>query len=78
MMTFLILEQNFNVLLVVLLRGMLSFVCIVLVWLLGMLGVTLGIATGNLIHVLLVIAVVVILYNIIFGRSALNFCQTRH
>ena len=47
-----------------------AVICIV-IWVLGMLGVVQGIATGNLIHILLVIAVVVILYNIISGRKPL-------
>lgn len=51
-------------------RSILYLVALVLiiVWLLGILGVVDGIATGNLIHVLLVIAVIVLLYNIISGR----------
>ena len=47
-----------------------AVICIV-VWLLGFLGVVPGLATGNLIHILLVIAVIAILYNIISGRKAL-------
>ena len=47
-----------------------AVICIV-VWLLGLLGIVPGIATGGLIHILLVIAVIVILYNIISGRKAL-------
>ncbi|WP_228851308.1 lmo0937 family membrane protein [Aegicerativicinus sediminis] len=47
-----------------------AVVCII-AWLLGMLGVIPGLATGSLIHVLLVIAVIVILYNIISGRKPL-------
>lgn len=46
-------------------------ICII-VWLLGMLGVVEGLSTGYLVHVLLVIAVVVILYNIITGRKPLD------
>ena len=45
-------------------------ICII-IWLLGMLGVVPGLATGNLIHILLVIAVIVILYNIISGKKVL-------
>lgn len=45
-----------------------AVICIV-VWLLGFLGVVPGIATGNLIHILLVIAIIVILYNLISGRG---------
>lgn len=54
-------------------RGILwlvAVICIV-VWLLGFLGVMPGIGTNSLIHVLLVIAVIVILYNIITGRKPL-------
>ena len=47
-----------------------AVVCIIL-WALGLLGVISGIATGSLIHILLVIAIVVILYNIISGRKPL-------
>lgn len=47
-----------------------AVICIV-VWLLGLLGVIPGLATGSLVHILLVIAVVVILYNIISGRKPL-------
>ncbi|MGB6150939.1 MAG: lmo0937 family membrane protein [Pricia sp.] len=47
-----------------------AVICIV-VWLLGMLGVIPGMGTGSLIHVLIVIAVIVILYNIISGRKVL-------
>lgn len=54
-------------------RGILWLVAVILivVWLLGFLGVVDGIGTGSLIHVLLVIAVIVILYNIISGRKPL-------
>lgn len=45
-------------------------ICII-IWLLGMLGVIPGLATGSLIHILLVIAVIVILYNIISGKKVL-------
>ncbi len=54
-------------------RGILwlvAVICIV-VWLLGFLGVVPGIGTNSLIHVLLVIAIIVILYNIISGRKPL-------
>ena len=55
-------------------RSILWLVAVVLivVWLLGMLNVVPGIATGNLLHILLVIAVVVILYNVISGRKPLD------
>lgn len=41
-----------------------AVICIV-VWLLGFLGVIPGLATGNLIHILLVLAIIAILYNLI-------------
>ncbi|MBC2838708.1 lmo0937 family membrane protein [Robiginitalea sp. SC105] len=47
-----------------------AVICIV-AWLLGLLGVIPGIGTSYLIHILLVIAVIVILYNIISGRKPL-------
>lgn len=47
-----------------------AVVCIV-VWLLGILDIIPGMGTSSLIHVLLVIAVIIILYNIISGRGAL-------
>ncbi|SEM26933.1 hypothetical protein SAMN04488008_11376 [Maribacter orientalis] len=45
-------------------------ICII-IWLLGMLGIVPGLATGSLVHILLVIAVIVILYNIISGKKVL-------
>jgi len=45
-----------------------AVICII-VWLLGMLGIGAGMALGNLIHILLVIAVIAVLYNIISGRK---------
>lgn len=54
-------------------RGLLwlvAVICIV-VWLLGMLDVVPGLGTNSLIHILIVIAVVVILYNVISGRKPL-------
>ena len=47
-----------------------AVICII-VWLLGLLGIIKGLATGNLIHVLLVIAIITILYNVISGRKPL-------
>ncbi|GMN04688.1 hypothetical protein MTsPCn5_00760 [Croceitalea sp. MTPC5] len=47
-----------------------AVICIV-VWLLGLLGIIPGLSTGGLIHVLLVIAVIVVLYNIISGKKPL-------
>lgn len=55
-------------------RGILwlvALICIAL-WLLGMFGVIEGIGSRSLIHILLVIAIVVILYNIISGRRPLD------
>ncbi len=46
-------------------------ICII-IWILGLIGVGNGMGLGNLIHVLLVIAIVVILYNIIAGRKPLD------
>ena len=54
-------------------RGLLwlvAVICIV-VWLLGMLDIIPGLGTNSLIHILIVIAVVVILYNVISGRRPL-------
>ena len=47
-----------------------AVVCII-AWLLGMLGIIPGLGTGSLIHILLVIAIIVILYNVISGRKPL-------
>ena len=47
-----------------------AVICII-IWVLGMLGIVPGLATGSLVHILLVIAVVVVLYNIISGRKPL-------
>ncbi|RMA64880.1 lmo0937 family membrane protein [Ulvibacter antarcticus] len=47
-----------------------AVICII-AWLLGFLGVIPGLGTSSLIHILLVIAIVVILYNIISGRKPL-------
>ncbi|MEI3791151.1 MULTISPECIES: lmo0937 family membrane protein [Chryseobacterium] len=47
-----------------------AVICIV-IWLLGMLNIVPGISTGYLVHVLLVIAIIVILYNIISGKRPL-------
>jgi len=40
-------------------------------WVLGFFGIVSGMGTGSLIHVLLVIAVIAVLYNIISGRKPL-------
>ncbi len=47
-----------------------AVICII-VWLLGLLDVIPGMGTNSLIHVLIVIAVIIILYNIISGRKVL-------
>ena len=47
-----------------------AVICII-GWLLGILGIIPGLGTNSLIHILLVIAVIVILYNIITGRKPL-------
>ncbi|HXJ99339.1 MAG TPA: lmo0937 family membrane protein [Gelidibacter sp.] len=47
-----------------------AVICIV-IWILGFFGIVQGLATSSLIHILLVIAVIVILYNIISGRKPL-------
>ncbi|WP_431136732.1 lmo0937 family membrane protein [Psychroserpens mesophilus] len=49
---------------------LIAVICII-GWLLGLLGIIPGIGTSSLIHVLLVIAIIVILYNIITGRKPL-------
>ena len=48
-----------------------AVICII-VWLLGMIGVVPGLSTGYLVHILLVIAVIVVLFNIISGRKPLE------
>ncbi|WP_158651376.1 lmo0937 family membrane protein [Pseudotamlana carrageenivorans] len=47
-----------------------AVICIV-VWMLGFFGIVAGLGTGSLIHILLVLAVIAILYNIITGRKPL-------
>lgn len=49
---------------------LIAVICIV-IWALGFFGVVAGMATGNLIHILLVIAIIAVLYNIISGRKPL-------
>jgi hypothetical protein len=44
-------------------------VILVIIWAIGFLG---GYATGNLIHILLVIAIVVVLLRVIQGRKPLE------
>jgi len=48
-----------------------AVICII-IWLLGLLGIGNGMGMGNLIHILLVIAIIIILYKIISGRKPLN------
>ncbi|WP_372752527.1 lmo0937 family membrane protein [Mariniflexile sp.] len=43
---------------------------LIFVWILGVFGFIAGIATGVLIHFLLVIALIVIIYNIMSGRKS--------
>ncbi|WP_411768745.1 lmo0937 family membrane protein [Winogradskyella sp. A3E31] len=54
-------------------RGILWLIAVVCIiaWLLGMLDIIPGLGTSSLIHILIVIAVIVILYNIISGRKML-------
>ena len=47
-----------------------AVICII-AWVLGLLGVIPGLGTSSLFHILIVIAVIVILYNIISGRKPL-------
>lgn len=47
-----------------------AVVCII-VWILGLAGIIPGMGTSSLIHVLIVIAVIVVLYNLISGRKPL-------
>lgn len=47
-----------------------AVICI-LIWLLGFFGIVSGMGTSNLIHILLVIAIIAVLYNIISGRKPL-------
>lgn len=48
-----------------------AVICII-VWLLGFLEVIPGMPTGNLLYILLVIAGIIVLYNIISGRKPLD------
>lgn len=54
-------------------RGLLWLVAVIciIVWVLGFFGLATGMPTGSLLHVLLVIAIIAILYNIISGRRPL-------
>lgn len=48
-----------------------AVICII-IWVLGWIGMGILSGIGNLIHILLVIAVIAILYNIISGRKPLD------
>lgn len=50
---------------------LIAVICII-IWVLGIIGIGNGMGMGRLIHILLVIAIVIILYNIISGRKPLN------
>lgn len=51
-------------------RSILWFVAVICIiaWLLGLIGIVPGIGTSKLIHVLIVVAIISILYNVIAGR----------
>ena len=65
---------KYNTQKIIIMRSLLWLVAVIciIVWLLGMLNVVPGIGTSSLVHVLLVIAVIVVLYNIISGRKPLD------
>lgn len=48
-----------------------AFICII-IWALGFFGIVAGMGTNKLIHILLVIAIITILYNIISGNKPLS------
>ena len=48
-----------------------AVICII-IWVLGLIGVGNGMGLGNLIHVLLAIAIIIVLFNIISGRRPLD------
>ncbi|AYZ35088.1 lmo0937 family membrane protein [Chryseobacterium indologenes] len=50
---------------------LIAVICII-TWLLGILGIIPGMDTGNLVHTLLVIAIIVIVINLLTGRKPLN------
>ena len=54
-------------------RGILWLVAVIciIIWVLGFFDVITGMSSGGLIHILLVIAIIAILYNIISGRKPL-------
>ncbi|MBC8767756.1 lmo0937 family membrane protein [Arenibacter sp. BSSL-BM3] len=43
----------------------------IIIWALGFFGIIAGMGSSSLIHILLVIAVIAVLYNIISGRKPL-------
>ncbi|MDO7172328.1 lmo0937 family membrane protein [Mariniflexile sp. AS56] len=47
-------------------------VVFIFIWIIGFFGFVAGLATGGLIHILLVLAVIVIIYNVISGRKPLD------
>jgi len=47
-----------------------AVICII-AWVLGLMGILPGIGTSQLFHILIVIAVIVVIYNIISGRKPL-------
>lgn len=55
-------------------RSLLWLVAVICIigWLLGLLGIIPGISTNSLFHVLIVIAIIIILYNIISGKKPLS------
>lgn len=63
-------EPTYNLCIMRSILWLVAVICIV-AWLLGLLGIIPGMGTSNLIHVLLVIAIIVILYNIISGKKPL-------
>jgi len=62
-------NQKFNIMRNIL--WLVAVICIV-VWLLGLLGIIPGMDTGNLVHTLLVIAIIVVIINLVMGRKPLN------
>lgn len=50
---------------------LIAVICIV-VWILGLFGIGDGMGLGNLIHILLGIAIIIVLFNIISGKKPLE------
>lgn len=63
-------QTNKNIIIMKSLLWLVAVICII-GWILGIAGIIPGIGTNNLIHILIVIAVIVVLYNIISGRKPL-------